>query len=298
MRTEEILAQPPRVLTQAQRESYFETGYLLIERLIDAETLAALNAVTAAFVEASRSRSASDDVYDLAPGHSADTPMVRRLKVPDAQHAVYWDFACGVLADVAADLVGPDVAFHHSKLNFKWRDPDAAANAVRWHQDIQFYPHTNYSPLTIGTYLVDTRPEDGPLIVLPGSHAGPLYDQYDAAGAWTGCLSDADAAGLDTSTAQILDGPAGSITVHNCRTVHASEPARTERARPLLLNAYTSADALPYTANPSRSQHDRAIVRGHAARWAHHDPRPCQIPPDWSAGYTSIYAAQAGETRA
>lgn len=298
MRTEEILAQPPRVLTQAQRESYFETGYLLIERLIDAETLAALNAVTAEFVEASRSRSASDEVYDLAPGHAAEAPMVRRLKVPDAQHAVYWDFACGVLAEVAADLVGPDVAFHHSKLNFKWRDPDAAANAVRWHQDIQFYPHTNYSPLTIGTYLVETRPEDGPLIVLPGSHEGPLYDQYDAAGTWTGCLSDADAAGLDTSGAQVLAGPAGSITVHNCRTVHASEPARTERSRPLLLNAYTAADALPYTVNPSRSRHDRAIVRGQAARWAHHDPRPCQIPPDWSAGYTSIYAAQAGEARA
>ena len=28
---------------------------------------------------------------------------------------------------------------------------------------------------------------------------------------------------------------------------------------------------------------------------AEHDPRRCQIPPDWSGGYTSIYAAQAGE---
>jgi len=36
-------------------------------------------------------------------------------------------------------------------------------------------------------------------------------------------------------------------------------------------------------------------VRGEAVKWAEHDPRPCQIPPDWSQGYTSIYAAQAGE---
>ena len=26
------------------------------------------------------------------------------------------------MADVAADLVGPNVVFHHSKLNFKWFD--------------------------------------------------------------------------------------------------------------------------------------------------------------------------------
>ncbi len=100
-----------------------------------------------------------------------------------------------------------------------------------------------------------------------------------------------------------LPGPAGSITVHNCRTVHGSPPGagRSEGnvpGRPLLLNAYTSADAFAYTPNPSRSIHDRAIVRGRPARWAHHDPRPCQVPPDWSAGYTSIFAAQSGEDSA
>ena len=64
--------------------------------------------------------------------------------MPDEQHATYWEFAIDVIADVAADLVGPDVVFHHSKLNFKW---DEGTDDVKWHQDIQFYPHTNYSRL-------------------------------------------------------------------------------------------------------------------------------------------------------
>ncbi|WP_421707302.1 phytanoyl-CoA dioxygenase family protein [Algihabitans sp.] len=295
MQPEEILAHPPRVLSQDQRSFYLEQGYLLVESLIDAEVVDSLNRVTAAFVQASRGQRESDEIYDLAPGHSAEVPRVRRIKTPDAQDKAYWDFACGLLADVAADLVGPNVTFHHSKLNFKWADPDATANAVRWHQDAPFYPHTNYSPLTIGTYLTDVAAEDGPLKVLPGSQEGPLYDHYDAAGNWTGCLSDADAANLDISKAAVLAGPAGSITLHNCRTVHASEPARSATARPLLLNAYASADAFPYTANPSRSHHDRALLRGEVVRWAHHDPRPGQVPPDWSSGYSSIYAAQSGE---
>lgn len=29
---------------------------------------------------------------------------------------------------------------------------------------------------------------------------------------------------------------------------------------------------------------------------SHHDPRPCPIPPDWSGGYTFIYALQQEET--
>ena len=66
---------------------------------------------------------------------------------------------------------------------------------------------------------------------------------------------------------------------------------------PLLLNCYSSADAKPYTAHPQPTQNTYEVVRGEPVRWAHHDPRPCQIPPDWSKGYTSIYAAQAGEDK-
>ena len=296
MQPEEILAHPPRVLTQAQRESYLNDGYLLLESFIPRETVESLVAVTDEFVERSRRETRSGDIFDLAPGHSAERPMVRRLKTPDHQHDTYWDYACGIIADVVADLVGPDVAFHHSKLNFKWHGP-GEEDAVHWHQDIQFYPHTNYSPLTVGTYLADTPLEAGPLTVLPGSHNGPLYDQYDDDGNWIGELKAREAAALDTSGAVSLPGPAGSVTIHNCRTLHSS-PASKANGRPLLLNAYSSADAFPYTVNPSFSRHDRVIVRGRPARWAHHDPRPCLIPPDWSGGYTSIYAAQAHEAAA
>ena len=72
----------------------------------------------------------------------------------------------------------------------------------------------------------------------------------------------------------------------------------SDLGRPLLLNTLTSADAFPYTVNPIRSTHDQTIVRGKRAAWAHHDPRPCLLPPDWSGGYTSIFALQQQEDRA
>lgn len=295
MTPEDILAHPPRVLSQAQREAYFADGYIMIEKLISDEWLERLRGVTTEFLEASRNEKESNKIYDLAPGHSAARPMVRRLKEPDARHDTYWAYANDIIADVVADLVGPNVIYHHSKLNFKWHD---GGDEVKWHQDIQFYPHTNYSPLTVGTYLQDVGEQDGPVAIVPGSQDGPLYDQYDSNGEWTGSLSAADAKTLDLSDVRHLVGPAGSITVHNCRTVHGSPPSTVTDGRPLLLNAYASADAFAYTPRPAATHHYRTVVRGEAARWAHHDPRPCLIPPDWSRGYTSIFAAQAGEDAA
>ncbi len=52
--------------------------------------------------------------------------------------------------------------------------------------------------------------------VLPGSHRGPLYDQYAPDGKWAGSMNEADVAALDLDQMVYLGGPAGSVTVHNC----------------------------------------------------------------------------------
>jgi ectoine hydroxylase-related dioxygenase (phytanoyl-CoA dioxygenase family) len=294
MTPEQVLAIKPKVLTQAQRESYFNDGFLLVERAIDEDWIRKLRAATDELVERSRKVTKSDAVFDLEPAHRADAPRLRRVSNPVEQHPVFWEYCTqSVLPDIVADLVGPDVKFHHSKLNFKWAH---GGEEVKWHYDISFWPHTNYSPLTLGTYLYDCGMEQGPLGVLPKSHLiDPMLSQYDVKGNWTGCLSEADVAKLDTSKTVYLTGPAGSLTIHNCRTLHSSPRNESDLGRPLLLNTMTSADAFPYTVNPIKPKHDQYILRGKRARFAHHDARPCLIPPDWSKGYTSIFALQQAE---
>jgi phytanoyl-CoA dioxygenase PhyH len=293
MTPEEILAHEPRVLSQAQREFYFEQGYLLVEGIVPMAWVQRLRAVTDEMVERSRTLSKSDAVFDLEPGHSAAAPRLRRLTSPAEHHPLYWEFAsASVLPDIIADLVGPDVKFHHSKLNFKWAQ---GGEQVKWHQDITYWPHTNYSPLTAGVYLYDCGSDQGPLMYLPRSHKGELFSQYNDCDEWVGCLSDADVKAVPVETADELTGPAGSITIHNCRVVHGSRPNLSDLGRPFLANVYSAADAFPYTANPLPSRYAGAIVRGRPARWAHHDPRPCLVPPDWSGGYTSLFALQQEE---
>ena len=289
---EEILSYPAKVLTQDQRESYFTKGFISVPELVPQDILGELQRTTEDFVEHSKNVIQSNDRFDIGPTHNEEKPVLRRLKSPDTASVAYWNFSKGLMADVAEDLVGPNVIFHHSKLNFKWFD---ASDTVKWHQDIQFFPHTNYNVLTIGCYLSDTTMDNGPLAALPGSHQKDLFNQYDSEGNWTGMLSDEDAASLDIDNVEYMTGKAGSITIHNARTLHYSPSSKSPVPRPLLLNCYTSADAKPYTPHPSPTINTYKILRGHPVQWAHHDPRPCQIPPDWSAGYTSIYAAQSGE---
>ncbi len=90
MTPEEILTQPARVLTQAQREFYFEQGYLCIESLVPKETVDEMVAITDEFVEASRKETEPGSTFDIAPNHTAENPVVRRIKKPDIQHPGYW----------------------------------------------------------------------------------------------------------------------------------------------------------------------------------------------------------------
>ena len=294
MTPEDVLTHAPKILTDEQRQFYFANGYLLVENAIPQEWVQRLLATTDQMVDRSRSLTQSDEIFDLEPGHSAANPRLRRLSTPVDHHPEYWAYAAeSVLADIAADLVGPNVKFHHAKLNFKWAE---GGEEVKWHQDITYWPHTNYSPLTIGTYLYDVDEDQGPLAVVPGSHKGDLYNQYNESGDWVGCIAQQDLGDISLDTVDYLVGPAGSVTIHNCRLIHGSKKNLSPKGRPLLLNAYSSADAFTYTYNPINSPtYSGQIVRGQPARWARHDPRPCLIPPDWSGGYTSLYAMQQEE---
>ena len=296
MLTEEVLSHPCRALTEGQRRAYFDDGVVLVEGAIGAAWLDRLRAASAEAVDRARRLRESDETHILEEGHSAENPRLKRLTSPVSHHAAFRDFAFDSPAvDAAADVVGPDVKFYHSKLNYKWGQ---GGDRFDWHQDIQSWPHTNYSPVTIGVYLEDCDPDMGPLLAVRGSHEGPLYSMYDAEGNWALRIPEETVASRGADRVATLAGPAGSMILLNCRTIHGSRRNRSDRARPLLLCVYSAADAFPYTANPIPSEYAGRIVRGAPARFSHHDPRPCELPPDWSKGYAGPWRYQrAGRER-
>ena len=279
-----------RHLTDGQIASYRRDGYLAVRRVIDAERVQALRRLTEAFVERSRGLDGSDAVFDLDPRHTAAAPIVRRIKNPADHDPLYaWVALESPILDIVAELLGPSIRFHHSKLNLKGGHVGAP---VEVHQDAAFYPHSNDDVLAVGLLLDDATAENGAMSVLPGSHHGPIYTHYDAQGRFVGGMRAEDIARLDRRNAVLLALPAGSIHIHHYRLVHWSAPNTSPADRRLLINAYAAADAVPLAADPTGSPRYGQLVRGTYPSVARRTAGDMPMPPDFSRGYTSIYELQ------
>ena len=146
--------------------------------------------------------------------------------------------------------------------------------------------------LAIPVFLEEVCSEQGPLQVIPASHKGPIFEHYDESNEWTGAIGPADlsTAGVDNATE--LTGPAGTVSVHHCCTIHGSSCNNSASGRPAFVMTYTAADAMPYTAPPYPSSHYRVLVRGNEPLYSRHEEVRIPLPPDWSDGYTSIFDHQ------
>ena len=287
MKPQDVMQHPLNVLSDAERRSFFHNGFLVLPDYVPEAWLARLRAATRELLERSRSVTQSDGIFVLEEGHCAADPRLHRVSSPQDQHPAFWEFMTdSVMTDLAADVVGPDVKFHHAKLNVK---SGKGTQGFGWHQDIPAWPHTDFSPVTIGVYIDGCTTEQGPLTVAQGSHEGPLFTMYDESGNFVVKLRDEDLTWLNQDMIMSPTGGPGTTLLLNCRAVHGSKPNMSSAQRPLLLPVYSSADSYPYAPNPIPTPHQGDIVRGKAARFASFDTRPVEMPPDWRGGYKPVW---------
>ena len=268
---------------------YREQGFLVIEDVIGPDTLREMRTAISCLLNESRSVRASNEIYDIAPGHSPEHPRVRRIKDPHLQHPAFDAVMRGPeIVDVVAELLGGTVRFDHAKLNFK---PPGGDASIEWHQDWAFYPHTNDDLLAVGVMIEDCTSENGPLMVVPGTHRGQIYNHHYQ-GAFVGAIDPAHIADL-ILCAVPLTMSAGSISIHHVRTVHGSGDNVSGSIRPLLLFGYAAVDAFPVFAKPDLADYDARILRGEAMLEARQVAVPVRIPEPRNPGADSIFDNQA-----
>jgi phytanoyl-CoA hydroxylase len=281
------------MLTTRQIEAYREHGYLVVEGVVDAARLAVLRGVVDDLVERAREVSAHTEVYDLEDTHTPAAPRVRRVKQPHLRHPAFGSLVGDpAIVSLLTGLIGPDIRLQNTKLNLKGAGDGAA---VEWHQDWAFYPHTNDDVLATGLYLDDCGLDNGPLLVVPGSHRGPTCDHH-ADGYFCGAL-DPDAAGIDVSTAVPLAGAAGTLTIHHARLVHGSAPNASARPRRLLLHEYRAADAWPLMGPGDFDAFEAQMVAGRSTLVPRIVPTPVRMPLPVARHQGSIYENQRGAGR-
>jgi phytanoyl-CoA hydroxylase len=278
------------MLTQAQIAEYNEIGAIVVPDVLTPAEIQNLRSVTDGFVERARGLTGHTDIYDLEDSHSAENPRVRRIKAAHLHHAAYAALARHPrIVAVLQDLWGSHIRFDTAKLNMKCAGFGAP---VEWHQDWAFYPHTNDDLAAVGVMFDDMAMENGPLMIVPGSHRGPIFDHH-ADGVFCGAMDPANH-DVDYATAIPLTGKAGSITVHHVRAVHGSAPNLSDRDRRLLLFQFRCADAWPILGFPSGiAAFDALMVAGEPQEpRLEHVPVRLPLPPAKLQG--SLYENQKG----
>jgi ectoine hydroxylase-related dioxygenase (phytanoyl-CoA dioxygenase family) len=272
---------------------YREQGYLVVPDVLDAATLETVSREMARILEGARAVTRHTEMYDLEPGHRANDPRVRRVKTPHRFFPVFQQLMRHPrLVAILQDLLGAAIRLHSSKINLK---SPRYGSPVEWHQDWAFYPHTNDDLLAVGVMLDDCTSDNGPLLVVPGSHRGPVFDHH-AGGYFCGAIDPA-AIRDEIARAVPLTGRAGSMSFHHVRLVHGSAQNVSSLPRTLLLYEYGAADAWPIMGVPDLASYDARLITGSPTLEPRVVPVPVRIPLPPALHQGSIYENQSDAFR-
>jgi ectoine hydroxylase-related dioxygenase (phytanoyl-CoA dioxygenase family) len=255
----------PNALTGEQVAEFRETGCLTVAGVVADAEIARLNEDLRGWIEESRRHDGpfgetldGRPRFDVQPGHSAAAPALRRVQSPTEISDAYLALLTGsAMIEMLADLIGPDLRLHHSKVNCKLPD---SGTEVGWHQDFAFDPHTNDDMVACLVFLDEVTAENGPLKTVPGSHRGPIHSLWQK-GRFTGAVAPAIAAGAEAGAVSHR-GPAGSVCFMHSRVLHGSAANRSGHSRNLFIAQIAAADAKPLVPNHLPSVHEGLLLRG------------------------------------
>ena len=283
-------------LTQEQKDTFWQTGFLVIADAVTTEELEGLRNVFSRWVEESREYKTDYGEtldgrprFDLQPGHSAEKPGLRRIQSPEEVSDLFANIMRNAATvDFCAELIGPSIRFHHGKVNSKL---PGIATQVKWHQDFPFEPMSNDDMITALLFVDDVTLENGPLEVLPGTHKGPIHSHWNK-GVFTGSV---DQGIIDAQNNKIVKctGKAGSVCLMHARLLHGSAPNFSDSSRTLYITTYYAEDAIELSPNHLPSTLTHELVRGEVSGRVRCSPYEMAVPalPEG----TSFFSQQEGE---
>ena len=276
-------------------QAYRRDGVIVVPEVLDKNTLEKVRSVLAELVAGAAGVTEHTDIYDLEPGHAPENPRVRRIKAPHKVHPIFDEIVRSAdVIDILTRLIGPGLRLHGSKLNMKSAQ---YGSPVEWHQDWAFYPHTNDDILAIGVLLDDCDLENGPMLVIPGSHTGnEVWNHHGQDGCFAG-LIDPDLIQDEIRRAVPCTGKAGSMSFHHVRALHGSATNTSNRPRNLLLYEVAASDAWPLMGVKDFAEFDSRLLTGGSVVTPRLTDVPVRMPLPPAKRQGSIYETQSASKK-
>jgi ectoine hydroxylase-related dioxygenase (phytanoyl-CoA dioxygenase family) len=281
------------MLTKAQVETYTRDGFVIIPKAISSDKLQAMRDELDKWIE--ESKSYKDNYgktpngkarFDLEKGHCAENPKLRRVANPADISQAYRDVLFeGPAVKAVVDLIGPNVKFHHCKLNIKL---PGMKTRVDYHQDQPFDVHTNDDHLALLVLIDDMNEENGCVRILKGSHNGPRYSHYER-DEFVGKV-DEDIQKKCRRYATKIEGKAGDICLMSTWCLHGGTANLSQSLRRMLICDYTTADNYPLMQPIVPSEHTGRIVAGKATRQVRFREGVLELPKHYESD--SFFGAQ------
>ena len=163
-------------------------------------------------------------------------------------------------------LLGSDAYIHQSRINFK---PGFHGKGFDWHSDFETWHAEDGMPrmraVSFSIALTDNTPFNGPLMLIPGSHKSFVpcvgrtpEDNYQSSlkKQELGVPNNRDLAAMaDEYGIKAPTGPAGSLIIFECNTLHASNANMSPWPRSNLFFVYNSVEnqlQAPFCGNKPR----------------------------------------------
>lgn len=217
------------MLTAEQVANYREHGYVVAPEVLPSDDVQSLLAeARAMWVRSGEGASAQNTNF-------RGVKKMSTLRDPQLHSALFTRFLTDPrLTERMAQLVGPNVQLHHSKLNVKTSD-DAAVFPL--HQDHPYFPHERHSVCTVLVHLTTTTSERGCFRAIPGVRE-PLPHIDD-----DGHILDPERWPL--AEARELPARAGDVVFMNYLTPHGSNLNLTDEPRVLWIIQVRAAEDRP-----------------------------------------------------
>lgn len=251
-------------VTQAQRDTFENQGFIVIKGAVKKSSLGAMRALAEKeLLEAKAPLELESTLaYPGAPTSEEEqggrTP--RRLLDAYNRQTLWRDWASNPqVLDLARSLLRtPTVSLslaHHNCLMCK---SPVFSSRTGWHQDIRYWSFQRPELINVWLALGDETYENGAIHVIPGSHKCTyLADQFDPDLFFRDDL-DTNAYLLDKE--QTINLEAGDVLVFDCKLLHRAGRNRTSQTKFSLVFTYRETKNKPRSGTRSSAREDVHFV--------------------------------------